>query len=153
MKECIRSYFLHRSTFCLGCLFTTSIWQAIESACYLRLLVFLEIESLLRSGIAGPRFFPRVIATMISKCFVKLGIIVYFGISQKIWSKDGSLPNYISLLITFLWKGLQEREGKIKNRKLSLNFFFGQGSCLISDFTRQSSNKALLVQVFLRFRL
>ena len=114
MKQCIRSYFLHGSTFCLGRLFTTSIWQVIESACYLRLLVFLEIESLLRFGIAGPRFFPRVIATMISKCFVKLGIIVYFWISQKIWSKDGSLPNYISLLITFLWKGLQERRVKSK---------------------------------------
>ena len=35
-------------------------------------------ELLLRFGIGGPRFFPRVAATMISKRFMKLGIKVYF---------------------------------------------------------------------------
>ena len=35
-------------------------------------------------------------------------------------------------------------------RKLSFNFTFGQGSCLISDFARPNSNKAVLVQVFLK---
>ena len=38
-------------------------------------------------------------------------------------------------------------------RKSSLNFTFGQGSCLISDFARPNSNKAALVQVFLRFEI
>ena len=49
--------------------------------------------------------------------------------------------------------GIEEREAEIKNRKLSLNFTFGQGSCLISDFARPNSNKAVLVQVFLRFEI
>ena len=35
-------------------------------------------DLLLCFGIGGPRIFPRVAATMISKCFMKLGIIVYF---------------------------------------------------------------------------
>ena len=39
--------------------------------------------------------------------------------------------------------------GRVK-RKSSLNFNFGQGSCLISDFARSNLNKAVLVQVFLR---
>ena len=34
-----------------------------------------------------------------------------------------------------------------------MNIIFGQGSCLISDFARPNSNKAVLVQVFLRFEL
>ena len=37
--------------------------------------------------------------------------------------------------------------------KSSLNFTFGQGSCLISDFARPNSNKVSLVQVFLRFEI
>ena len=41
--------------------------------------------------------------------------------------------------------GLQEREVEIKNRKSSLNFNVGQGSCLMSDFARPNSNKAVLV--------
>ena len=36
-------------------------------------------------------------------------------------------------------------------RKSSLNFTFGQGSCLTSDFARPNSNKALLLQISLRF--
>ena len=38
-------------------------------------------------------------------------------------------------------------------RKSSLNFTFGQGSCLISDIARPNSNKAVLVQNFLRFEI
>ena len=52
-----------------------------------------------------------------------------------------------------MWKGLEEWEVEIKNRKLSLNFTFGQISCLIVDFARPNSNKAVLVQVFLRFEI
>ena len=48
---------------------------------------------------------------------------------------------------------LQEREVEIKNRKSSLNFNAGQGSCLMSEFARPNSNKAVLVQVFLRFEI
>ena len=36
-------------------------------------------------------------------------------------------------------------------RKPSLNFTFGQGSFLISDFARPNSNKAVLLQISLRF--
>ena len=52
-----------------------------------------------------------------------------------------------------MWKGLEEWEVEIKNKKLSLNFTFGQVSCLIADFARPNSNKAVLVQVFLRFEI
>ena len=48
------------------------------------------------------------------------------------------------------------RNGKLKTkivRKSSFIFTFGQGSCLISDFARPNSNKAVLVQVFLRFEI
>ena len=38
-------------------------------------------------------------------------------------------------------------------RKSSFNFTFGQSSCLISDFARPNSNKAVLVRVFLRFEI
>ena len=38
-------------------------------------------------------------------------------------------------------------------RKLPSNFFFGPGSCLISDFARPNSDKAVSVQVFLRFEI
>ena len=34
-----------------------------------------------------------------------------------------------------------------------MNFTFCQGSCLISDFARPNSNKAVLVQVFWRFEI
>ena len=46
------------------------------------------------------------------------------------------------------------RNGRMKSkivRKLSLNFTFGQGSCLVSDFAWPNSSRAILVQVFLRF--
>ena len=48
------------------------------------------------------------------------------------------------------------KNGKVTSkivRKSSLNFTFGQGSCLISDFARPNSNKAALVQVSLRFEI
>ena len=48
------------------------------------------------------------------------------------------------------------KNGRVKSkivRKSSLNLTFGQGSCLISDFARPNSNKAVLVQVFLRFEI
>ena len=48
------------------------------------------------------------------------------------------------------------KNGRVKSkivRKLSWNFTFGQGSCLISDFSRPNSNKAALGQVFLRFEI
>ena len=44
--------------------------------------------------------------------------------------------------------------GRVKSqifRKSSLNFIFGQGNCLISDFARPNSNKAVLLQISLRF--
>ena len=48
------------------------------------------------------------------------------------------------------------KNGRLKSKivmKLSLNFTFGQDCCLISDFARLNSNKAVLVQVFLRFEM
>ena len=46
------------------------------------------------------------------------------------------------------------KNGKVKSqifKKSSLNFTFGQGSCLISDFAGPTSNKAILLQISLRF--
>ena len=63
------------------------------------------------------------------------------------------------ILFTFIIYRSCERvlkNGRVKSkivRKSSLNFTFGQGSCLISDFARPNSNKAVLVQVFLRFEI
>ena len=64
-----------------SCLSTTLIWQITERMHVVYSSWFSwRYESLLLFGIGGPRFFPRVAATMISKCFVKLGIKVYFWI-------------------------------------------------------------------------
>ena len=59
-----------------------------KSECRLRLLVSWRHEPMPCFGIGGPRLFLRVSATMISNCFVKLGIKVYFNILCKIWSRD-----------------------------------------------------------------
>ena len=58
---------------------------------------------------------------------------------------------HISLLFTNLVKrpGRMGGGGEIF-RKSSLNFTFGQGSCLISDFNRPHSNKAAFLQISLR---
>ena len=56
-------------------------------------------------------------------------------------------------IIIHLVKGPWRTEGEIKNRKSSLSFIFGLRSCLISDFARANSNKAVLVQVFLRYEI
>ena len=48
------------------------------------------------------------------------------------------------------------KNGRVKSkivRKSSLNLTFGRGSCLISDFARPNSNKAILVQVFIRLEI
>ena len=48
------------------------------------------------------------------------------------------------------------KNGRVKSKivkKSPLNFTFGQGSCFISDFARRNSNKAVLIQVFLRFEV
>ena len=48
------------------------------------------------------------------------------------------------------------KKGRVKSkivRKSSLNFTFGQGRYLISDVARPNSNKAILVQIFLRFEI
>ena len=61
------------------------------------------------------------------------------------------------ILLKFIIYPFCERDvnnGRLKLqifRKTFLNFTFGQGSCLISDFARLNSNKALLLQMCLRF--
>ena len=98
LKECIRSCFLHGSIFCLGicmsvskpsicfwkwllqlsgeisCLFTTLIWQVIERVhiAYSSWFSWMY-QSLLRFGIGGLSFFPKVTATIISKRFYEIG--------------------------------------------------------------------------------
>ena len=103
IKRVYKKFFLHGSIFCLGiylsvskpamrfwkwvknggrsCLFTTLIRQVIERVHVVYSCQFSwRCESLLRFGIVGPRFSPRVAVTMISKRFMKLGIKVYFWI-------------------------------------------------------------------------
>ena len=102
--------------------------------------------SLLRFCIGGPRFFPRVATTMTSKRFVKLGIICTLEYYRKYEVKMTS--------ILFKFTIYPSCESALKNesvkseivRKSSFNFTFGQGSCTNSD-------KAVLVQVFLRFEI
>ena len=54
-------------------------------------------------------------------------------------------------IYAFCERVLKNRQVKAKIvRKLSLNFTFGQSSCLISDFARANSSKDVLVQIFLR---
>ena len=92
-----------------SCLFTTLIWQVIERVHVVCSSWFSwRYESLLRFGIGGPRFFPRVAATMISKRFLKLRMKVYFWMLWKIWSKIWKiwrLVFYLSLLFTHLVNG------------------------------------------------
>ena len=102
--------------------------------------------SLLRFCIGGPRFFPRVATPMTSKRFVKLGIICTLEYYRKYEVKMTS--------ILFKFTIYPSCESALKNasvkseivRKSSFNFTFGQGSCTNSD-------KAVLVQVFLRFEI
>ena len=108
LKECIRSYFLNGSIFCLSIYVSVSkpsicVWKQIISVKWrnkLRInMLWINNINFDRSEkgcmlptalgflgdighcfVGGPRIFPRVAATMISKRFVKLGIIVYFWI-------------------------------------------------------------------------
>ena len=48
------------------------------------------------------------------------------------------------------------KNGRVKSkivRKSSLNLTLGQGTCLISEFTRSNSKNAVLVQDFMRFEI
>ena len=66
---------------CTWCVFTTSIWQVTERVHVVYGSWFSwRYASLLHFGIGGPRIFPMVAATKISKHFLKLGIIVCFWI-------------------------------------------------------------------------
>ena len=106
-------------------------------------------ESLLRFGIGGPRIFLRVAATTIPQHFVKPGIMCTIEYYRKYEVK------MTCILFKFIIYPSCERalkNGRVKLRS-SLNLIFGQGSCLISDFARPNSNKAVLVQVFLRVEI
>ena len=107
--EYILSYFLHGSILCLGiymsvrkpsicCLkrIISAEWRNKLLIDNINLTVIGRVhvvydscfsqrhESSLYFGIGGPRIFPRVVATMISKHFVNLGTIIYLRILQKI---------------------------------------------------------------------
>ena len=103
-------------------------------------------ESSLRFGIGSPRLFVKVAATMISKHFVNLGIIIYRKCEVKM----------ACILFKFIIHPSYERalkHGLVKSTrftKSSLNLSFGQGSYVISDFAQPNSVKAVLLQVSLR---
>ena len=67
-------------------------------------------ESWLCFGSGGLSFLLRVAATIISKCSVKMGIIVYYryGLWLKIWSKDDSY-NFKSVVYLHFKKNLEKR--------------------------------------------
>ena len=52
-------------------------------------------------------------------------------------------------LIKFIINQFCERILNNRRVKLSLNFTFGQGSCLTSNFAGPNSNKAILLQISL----
>ena len=82
-----------------------------KSACRLRLLVFRRHESSFCFGIGGRRFFIRVAVTIISKSFVKLGIIVYNIVENM--NKDGW--SNLSLLFPHLLKRAWKNE-RVKSK-------------------------------------
>ena len=165
-----KSYFLHGSTFCLSiymsvshkyvfenglfqlnggtsCLFTISIWQVTERVHVVYGSWFpWRYESLLRFEIGGPRFFPRVAATMFSHHILKVGIIVYFKYYIKYQVKMTRI-----LLKFFIYPSCETalKNGTVISkivRKSSLTFTFDQGSGFISEFLRSNSNNAALVR-------
>ena len=124
-----------------SCLFTTLIWQVIERVHVVYSSWFSwRYESLPRFGIGGPRFFPRVAATMISKRFVKLGIIVYFWILQKIWNKDDS---YIITFIIYpsCERALKNERGKWKIRNRLWTILLVRAAVLYQTLLDQTQTK------------
>ena len=58
--------------------------------------------------------------------------------------------------INYLFYEKALKNGRVKSkivRKSSLDFTFGQGSCLVSGCASPNSNKTVLVQVSLRFEI
>ena len=67
-----------------SCLFTTSIWQDTKKCTLLTALGLPKDMSSHRCfSIGGPRFFLRISVTMISKRFIKLGILGHYKYSRK----------------------------------------------------------------------
>ena len=94
-----------------SCLFTTLIWQVIERVHVVCSSWFSwRYGSLLRFGIGGPRLFPKVAATMISKRFCE---IAYKSVLLNVMENRSKIWQIWRLAI--LWKGLEEQEGEIKN--------------------------------------
>ena len=101
---------------------------------------FWRHESSLHFDIGGPRFLPRVAATMISKNFVN------FVKMDRILFKLIIYPSFERAL----------KYGMMKSkmfRKSSLRFSFGQDSYLISGSAWINSVKAVLLQISLRFEI
>ena len=103
-------------------------------------------ESSLCFRVGDPRFFPRVATTVTSKHFVKLGIIVYF----RIYYRKSEVKMTLILFKFNIYPSCKRalNNGRVKSqvfRKSTLNFTFGRGSCLTSDFARPNSNKAILL--------
>ena len=95
-----------------------------KSVCCLQLLVFLEI--LLRFGIGGSRFFPRIAATMISKRFCEIAYkSVLLNVMENM--KERWLIFYLNLLFTHLVKGPWRSRGcnqKYLGNRLLMTCFF-----------------------------
>ena len=123
-----------------------------KSAYCLRLLVFMKIWIIAALWHLRSQVFHKGCCHHDLKTFCKTGCnsVLSNNIENM---KLRWLVYHLSLLFTHLVKWPWRTEGEIKNRKSSLNFTFGLRSCLISDFARANSNKAVLVQVFLRFEI
>ena len=109
-----------------SCLFTTSIWQVIERVHVVYGSWFSwRHESLLRFGIGGPKFFLRVVATIISKRFVNW---VYEGTFEYYRKYEVKMTRTLFKFIIYSYCERALKEGKKKSkifRKSSLNFTFG----------------------------
>ena len=119
-----------------------------KSACCLQLLVFLEIWVIAPFWHWRTQVFPKGCCHHYIKAF-------WCKCTSEYYRKYD--VNMARILFKFIIDPSCERalkywRVKLKTvRKSSLNLTFGQGSCLISDFARPNSKKAVLVQVFIRF--
>ena len=106
-------------------LFTILIRQGTKKYTYcIQVLLFWKTESLLCFGIGGPSFFLRVAITMISKRFIKLGIIVHTEYGRIYEVKMTFKTLLFAHLLKIAYKGVRVNS-KIF-RKSSLKFTFGQ---------------------------
>ena len=165
MQECIRRYFLQGNIFCLSIHMSVSkpsicFWKLVisikwrnkllihkinltghrKTACWLQLLLFLEIWVIAPFWHWRSQDLPKGCCHHDLKAFCETGYnSVVLNITE-IWSKHESYIIKVCYL-TILLKGLEEREGEIKNRKSSFTWFLVTAADLFQTFLGQTQTK------------